>query len=223
MEWLLAGLGFGFLGSMHCVGMCGPLALALPGKRAARWRYLTERMLYNLGRAVTYVLLGAAVGILGRLVALGGYQQAISIFVGGLMILAATVPWVQRRFQTLEQWTSQWMGKVVQSIQALYRRGGAGAMLGIGLLNGILPCGFVYAGLGTALTAGSVGTSMLFMGGFGLGTIPAMFAMSTAGRWLPTRWRRRLTRLVPLGLILVGFLLIWRGLDLGLFLSPDLS
>lgn len=223
MDWIVAGLAFGFVGSVHCIGMCGPLALSLPGKEAARWRYVGERLLYNLGRACTYALLGAVIGVVGRGAALTGAQQWVSIGIGGLMMLGALVPWVSRQVKQLEQWPAQFLSRVLRPIQSLYKRGGAGAMFVVGILNGVLPCGFVYVALATALTAGDIATSMAFMAAFGLGTIPAMFGVSVAGRLMPAPWRARLYRLVPLGLVVVGALLVVRGLALGTMLSPDLQ
>lgn len=222
MDWFVAGIAFGFVGSVHCIGMCGPLAMSLPGAGRARWRFLGERLLYNLGRAVTYTLLGVLFGALGLLVALAGYQRWLSIAIGALMVASVLVPWVQRRLGQLEQAPAHLLRRVMAPIKTMYRRGGAGAMLGVGLLNGLLPCGFVYAALATASTAGSVRASALFMAAFGLGTLPAMFAVSTMGRFLSVAWRTRLQKLIPYGVVLVGLLLILRGLSLGVFLSPDL-
>lgn len=223
MDWIVAGLVFGFLGSVHCIGMCGPLALSLPGAHRRRWRYVVERLLYNVGRAITYTTLGGAIGALGALVSLSGVQQWLSIGIGLVMILGALVPWVSRRVSKLEQVPARFLGKVMTPIQSMYRRGGFGAMLVVGLLNGLLPCGFVYAALATSVTAGSVYTSMLFMAAFGLGTIPAMFTVSLLGRLASATWRTRLQKLVPIGLVVVGVLLILRGLSLGTLLSPDLK
>ena len=222
MDWVLAGITFGFVGSVHCIGMCGPLAMSLPGAGRARWRYLGERLLYNLGRAVTYTVLGGLFGALGWLVALAGYQQWLSLGIGAVMVLGVLVPWVQRRIGQLEQWPGRFMQHVLGPIKTMYQRGGGIAMLGVGLLNGLLPCGFVYAALAVAVTAGSVGTSMLFMAAFGLGTLPAMFAVSVMGRLVDAKWRRRLQTFVPVGVLIVGVLLILRGLSLGVFWSPDL-
>jgi len=222
MDWILTGLTLGFVGSVHCVGMCGPLALMLPGKDAARWRFLGERLLYNLGRTLTYTLLGVAFGALGLFVALTGYQQWLSMGVGVVLLLAAVVPWMQRYLGRLEQLTAGTLKRVVQWIQQLYRRGGSASMLTIGVLNGLLPCGLVYAAIATAVTAGTVTGSAAFMASFGLGTIPAMFAVALAGGLLSVTWRTRLRKLIPVALAVLGILLILRGLSLGVFLSPDL-
>lgn len=223
LEWILAGLAFGFLGSVHCVGMCGPLALSLPGGDRPQWQFWTERGLYNVGRALTYTLLGALVGLAGHVVSLAGAQQALSVGVGTLMILVAAVPWVSRQAQRIEQAPSAFLGRVMKPIGALYRTGGPSALLIVGLLNGLLPCGFVYAALATAVTTGSVAHSTVFMAGFGLGTGPAMLGVSLMGRVASTRLRARLQKLVPVGLAVVGLLLILRGLGLGSMLSPSIG
>jgi sulfite exporter TauE/SafE len=223
MNWILAGLAFGFFGSVHCMGMCGPLALSLPGGDQLPGRFLLDRLIYNLGRAATYTGLGALVGAAGHAVALAGAQQAFSIWIGTIMILAAVVPWVSRQVRRLEQVPSAFLSRVTKPMGRLYHSSGLGAMLVTGLLNGLLPYGFVYAALATALTAGGVAGSMTFMAGFGLGSLPAMLAVSLLGRLAGTAWRTRLQRLVPVGLALVGLLLIVRGLGLGSMLSPLLS
>jgi sulfite exporter TauE/SafE len=220
MTWIAAGLAFGFLGSAHCVGMCGPLALSLPGADRMRGRFLLERLLYNLGRVVTYAGLGGLVGLLGRVVSLAGFQQLLSIGIGILMLLVAAVPWISQHVRRLEQGPSRLLRRVAEPMNRLYRSGGLAAMLAIGLLNGLLPCGFVYAALATAVTAGDPLQSMAFMAAFGLGTGPALLGVSLLGRLLGTTWRARLQRLVPVGLALVGLLLIVRGLALGGMLSP---
>lgn len=220
MSWTLAGLAFGFLGSAHCVGMCGPLALSLPGGDRLPGRFLLDRLLYNLGRVFTYTVLGGLVGLVGRVVSLAGVQQGLSIGVGTLMLLVAVVPWVARRVRRVEQAPSAFLRRLTTPMSTLYQSGGPAAMVVIGLLNGLLPCGFVYAALGTAVTAGDVLPSMAFMAGFGLGTGPAMLGVSLLGQMAAASWRARLRRWMPVGLGLVGVLLILRGLALGGMLSP---
>lgn len=223
MSWVLSGLAFGFFGSIHCIGMCGPLALSLPGGDQMPGWFLVERLFYNGGRVVTYTLLGACVGLVGQGASLAGVQQAVSIGMGVLMLLVAAVPWVSQQVQRLEQAPSAFLQHVMAPMGTLYERGGLGAMLVIGLLNGLLPCGFVYAALGTALTTGDVYDSMIFMAAFGMGTGPAMLGVSLVGRLASTTWRARLQWLVPIGLALVGVLLIVRGLALGGMISPPLG
>ena len=89
----LVGLG----GSFHCVGMCGPLALALPGSAEARMRLVAGRLLYNFGRVITYTLMGGVFGLVGRMVQLAGLQQTLSILIGVGIILMGLVPLLSSR------------------------------------------------------------------------------------------------------------------------------
>ncbi|MEM9665693.1 MAG: sulfite exporter TauE/SafE family protein [Bacteroidota bacterium] len=222
MDWILTGLALGFLGSLHCVGMCGPLALALPSEGSARWRFVGGRVVYNLGRVVTYAGLGVLFGLVGRIVSLGGYQQWLSLVLGVVLLVGAVLPWATQRVRLLGTMTTRALGKLVGTMRHLYQRQGGGGLFVVGLLNGLLPCGLVYAALATATTAGELVGSVTFMAAFGTGTIPAMLVLSLAGAALSVRRRARLQRLIPWGLGLLGLLLILRALSLGVFLSPDL-
>lgn len=221
MDWLLAGAVFGFVGSVHCVGMCGPLALALPGAAAGRARFFAGRLLYNLGRATTYGSLGLLLGALGAVVAFAGWQRWLAFGLGVVLVVLAFVPVVRRTLGRFEGTSARWLRPLLARVGPLYERGGLPALFVVGLINGLLPCGFVYAALATAVASGTVAGGAGFMATFGLGTVPAMFALSVAGRRVSIRWRARLVRWAPVGLAIVGVLLILRSLSLGLFLSPD--
>jgi sulfite exporter TauE/SafE len=221
---LVAGFTVGILGSVHCIGMCGPIALVLPDAKRAGAHYLFGRLIYNAGRVLTYAALGLAVGFLGRRIALAGFQQTLTIVLGAAVLTAALLPAAGARLAArwsplgrAHQWLSTGLG-------TLLRRRSLASLGLIGLLNGLLPCGLVYLALaGAAATADEI-RAMFFMVGFGGGTFPAMLAVSLAGSVVPLRWRRRLTRLLPAVMALVGILLILRGLDLGIpFVSPRLS
>ena len=92
MALLISALVLGLLGSFHCAGMCGPIAIALPlhGNRLPQKIY--GGILYNLGRTLTYGLMGAVFGLLGQGVRMIGFQQKVSIIMGALMIFAAFFP-----------------------------------------------------------------------------------------------------------------------------------
>ena len=205
------------------MGMCGPIALALPKKSSQRIPFVVSRLSYNVGRVVTYTMLGIIVGWLSRMVSISGYQQGLSIGMGILLLL--TLIWSQ--FQTLLQKMESLPGKLIRQgtnhIKRLFSRGGAGSLFLIGILNGLLPCGFVYMALGTALTFGAIESSTLFMAGFGMGTIPAMLGISLAGNLIPVSTRQKLKSWSPYFIAIVGSILILRGLGLGIpFLSPML-
>lgn len=221
---LIAGFTVGLLGSAHCIGMCGPIALVLPAAQRSGARYVLGRVIYTIGRVLTYAVLGLVMGFLGRRIALAGFQQTLAVVLGIAVLLGALVPVVGARLPA--QWSPlrrlyQWLSARLAS---LLRARSLTSLGLIGLLNGLLPCGLVYLALaGAAATADEL-RAVLFMVGFGGGTIPAMLAVSLAGSVVPERWRRRMTRLVPVAMAVVGVLLILRGLDLGIpLVSPELS
>lgn len=223
MEWIAAGIAFGFLGSFHCIGMCGPLALALPGSDRKTSALVISRLLYNFGRVITYSVLGVAVGLLSQMISISGFQRWLSIGVGLLILSGLSVSAFRNKLNQWKAYPSRLMKKATNPIKSLFKKGTLGSLFLIGLLNGLLPCGFVYMGLATALTSGTVLKSVSFMAGFGFGTIPAMLGVSLAGGLISLSLRRRIKQYSPYFIAFVGLLLIIRGLDLGIpFLSPHL-
>lgn len=104
------------------------------------------------------------------------------------------------------------------------RKPNVSARMVLGSINGLLPCGLVYAAGAGSAAAGSLGESVAYMTVFGLGTQPMMLGLSMAGRALPLRWRTGIQGSVPWTLGLVGVLLIVRGLGLGIpYLSPAVA
>ncbi len=209
-------LVLGLAGSLHCVGMCGPLALALPSFSKSRGRYMLGRALYNAGRIVTYSILGAIFGLFGETLALAGWQRGVSIAAGAFMLLAAF--FAHRLTPTYS------FAPLRNALRRLLGRRTNGALLAIGLLNGLLPCGLVYVALAGAAATNSSMRGAAFMAIFGLGTFPAMFAVSLAGRIFGPSARNKIQKLIPIALIVLGAILILRGLNLGIpYLSPHLS
>ena len=221
MWW--AGFVFGLLGSLHCVGMCGAIALALPGAGGSGWRFAGGRMLYQLGRLSTYAGLGAGVGLLGRGLQLAGIQQSLSIVSGGLILLLVVVPEYYTGQLAAALHLNQPLAWVKTSLGRLFGQPGPAALYAAGLLNGLLPCGLVYLALAGALSAPGAGGGAVYMLCFGLGTLPLMLALSLSGRLMSGGRRARLRRVVPYTASLVAGLFIIRGLGLGIpYLSPEL-
>lgn len=222
---LWAGFLFGLLGSFHCVGMCGAIALALPGQNnPVGWRYVRGRVLYNLGRVTTYSLLGALAGVVGQSLRLAGWQQGLSIASGLLILLLVAVPerYTGRAAQALG--LSRVLAAVKNRLVYYFQQPTARALYTTGLLNGLLPCGMVYLALAGAISAPGVPGAMLYMALFGLGTVPLMLALSLTGRLVPLQWRARLRAAVPVGATLMAALFILRGLGLCIpYVSPALS
>jgi sulfite exporter TauE/SafE len=216
---LLTAFALGLFGSLHCVGMCGPLALALPRNN----RLIAGRVLYNLGRVMTYTLLGVAFGLLGSAARLAGAQQALSIITGAAILLWLLTPRRIRQRAARFVGASSGAAQLRSWFAPLFRQRGLTARFLIGSLNGLLPCGFVYIGLAGAVAQASVMESAAFMTLFGAGTFPAMLAVSLAPNLLSPDFRFSIRRLLPVGMALVAVLLIMRGLSLGIpYLSPVL-
>jgi sulfite exporter TauE/SafE len=211
----------GFIGSAHCAGMCGPLALALPGTGNTRSTFIAGRAAYNLGRIATYGLLGAFFGLLGHGFAVAGLQRWVSLVAGAAILIAVAT---SRNDFALGASATRVVGWLKAGLGKLFRQRTFGALFAIGVLNGFLPCGLVYAACAGAVTTGNIAAGMLYMITFGLGTVPMMLALSFAGQKIQLPLRFRLQKLIPFSLVLVGVLLLLRGMGLGIpYLSPAIS
>lgn len=222
-QWIIAGFLLGAVSSFHCVGMCGPIAISLPVYYLPPARKLAGLLLYHSGRILVYSLLGLFFGYLGRQIFLGGLQQGFSIFLGTVLLLFFLVTMLRTkkfRFQQIDKFTiplQQFIGKNLQKKTL-------SSMLVLGAANGLLPCGMVYFAITGALASGSISDGVLFMAAFGLGTFPAMFALSYFGSRIGQSARNSMKKAVPYVVLLMGVLLILRGLNLNIpYVSPYLA
>jgi hypothetical protein len=224
MSFLLAAISLGFLGSFHCIGMCGPIAMALPVHHANPLRKTLLILFYNIGRMLTYATLGAAVGAVGQGIAIAGYQQALSISIGVLLLLSLLVPKFISSHGWIGKFISPLFSKLRQSLSQLLKQDGKSSLFTIGLLNGLLPCGLVYMGLAGAAATGAIWKGALFMFVFGSGTLPVMLSLPLAGSFITVDTRNRIRKTVPVIIGITAVLLIFRGLNLGIpFVSPSLD
>ena len=222
MELLIAAFSLGILGSFHCVGMCGPIALALPVHQLSKQGRIAGIILYNIGRAFTYAILGAIFGALGMGVILAGYQQALSIGLGVLLLLTVVLPAVKKDgfFSVVFPGLAFWLKA---RFSYLFSKRSYTALFLTGVFNGLLPCGLVYMALAGATASGDILLGALFMAVFGLGTLPAMFSVTLFSSLSPS-FRSSMRKLAPVVAGVMACLLILRGLGLGIpYLSPELS
>jgi sulfite exporter TauE/SafE len=228
---LTAAFLLGFAGSFHCLLMCAPLTLAGAMAGEVRVSYLVEKLLYNGGRIFTYTMLGAALGaskeLFGAMVFdVHGAQEWLSITLGCGILAATLLPkHLQAKVFGIPV-IMRLLGKLRKQISSLMRSSRLGCQCAFGLLNGLLPCGFVYMGLAMAALSGSTTNAAATMCAFGLGTIPAMFGAALLMRFgrMHQRFASGLHRLAPLAAALVAVLFIVRGLALGIpYLSPKLA
>lgn len=211
----------GLLSSFHCIGMCGPIALALPTQRNNLLKMVIGRIFYNVGRALTYALIGLLAGLAGQQLSIAGLQQGLSIFSGvvilGIVLMPAKISQKIVLFRPAYAFT-QWLKR---QFGALFKRKSLTSILFIGVLNGFLPCGMVYLALAGALATGAANLGMLYMFLFGLGTLPVMLAFALAGNFISINLRNRINKAVPVFMVALAMLFILRGMNLGIpYVSP---
>lgn len=210
----------GLAGSVHCAGMCGPLALAIPDGGHSTARFAAGRLAYNLGRIFTYSLLGLLFGFAGQSLAMAGFQRWLSLGLGSVLLLSLLGA---RRWGWSTPATAL-VGRLKAAFGFLLRRRSLSSVGALGVLNGLLPCGLVYvAGAGAAATGHGL-TGATYMAAFGAGTLPMMAAIGFSRKLIPISLRWKLQKAIPVSVFLVGTLLILRGLALGIpYVSPDLA
>lgn len=225
MSLLWTALVMGLMGGLHCIGMCGPIALALPKTSGNdSIRFATGRIFYNMGRVVTYSLMGIAVGFFGLTLNLAGWQQGLSILSGILILLLQFFPGNLSGKLSHSLQLPHLVSRIKQLFSKLIHKKGGQALFMIGLLNGILPCGLVYMALAGAIGTGSVTGAASYMALFGLGTIPLMLLLSLSGRVFSFRFKSKIEKLVPYIVAIIALLFILRGLSLGIpYISPNLT
>lgn len=218
---LFSALFFGLISSLHCIGMCGPIAMMLPVDHKNPTKKALQILTYHLGRLTAYSFLGLAFGLLGKGLFIAGFQQNISIAVGVLMIIIAIVP--EKVFARYN--FSKPIYKVISSIKSSlgnqFKRKTFDALFSIGFLNGLLPCGLVYAALFGAIAMQNEVLGVAYMLLYGIGTIPLMSVVVYASGFMSVPLRSKLQRIIPIITIGIGILFILRGLSLGIpFISP---
>jgi len=214
---LSGALLLGFLGSTHCAGMCGPL-VGLYTKQLqnqAAWRIQRQHLLYNLGRLLVYtnmgILLGGAGFLLGLLPWAGGVLGILSgLFIAGMGLCllgaggAATSINQVMAYLTQSLATSwNWHGRLARSSHILV----------LGSLHGLLPCPLLYVMFTSAVAMQDPLRGGMLLFGFGLGTIPMMWAMGALSERLRLPRRVRLQRLYGIGVTAWGGVLVFHGVQ----------
>ena len=211
----------GLLGSLHCVGMCGPIAFMLPVDRSNSVKKISQISAYHIGRLLAYGLIGLVFGILGKSFYLFGVQQQLSIAIGIIMIIIILIPYKSISKYNLSKPIHKIIAKVKSSLGKALKKKTADTFITIGFLNGFLPCGLVYMAVFGAIATGDLIEGSIYMILFGLGTIPLMTSAIYLGKFLNQSIKRRIQKAIPVFVVLIGVLFILRGLGLGIpYISP---
>lgn len=209
----------GLLGSLHCAAMCGPLMLALPVPSGGPGRFITGRIIYQLGRVATYCLLGVVAGTVGKSIFLAGFQRWLSISLGMAILLGFLIS----KKVALSAPVVRLVARLKSAMSAQLRQRNLRSLALLGMLNGLLPCGLVYVALAGAVSQGTLPRGIAYMALFGLGTVPTMLGIGLSGKMFPLSFRLKLRSAIPIGVCLLAGLLILRGMALGIpYVSPAL-
>ena len=218
---LITAFVLGLVGSLHCVGMCGPIAFMLPVDRTNNYKKVTQIAVYHIGRIFAYSLIGLIFGLIGKSLYIFGFQQQLSIGVGVLMILAVVVPQSVFNKYHFSKPIYRLISKVKSALGSALKKKTADTFLTIGFLNGFLPCGLVYMALFAAIASGNALNGSLYMATFGLGTVPLMTTAIYFSHFLKGAARQKIQKIIPVFVVLIGVIFIFRGLGLGIpYLSP---
>lgn len=224
LQLLMVAFMTGIVGSFHCVGMCGPLALALPLSNNSFAAKFYGAFIYNAGRIVTYSAFGLLLGFIGQTAALFGFQQWLSITTGMLILLFIIMPKKYKMQSSVSGYTNAFFTRIRLELGRLFSQKNNSSLFVIGLLNGLLPCGLVYMAAAGAIAAGDVWKSAFFMAAFGLGTLPVMWSVAFFGNYIGVSFRQKIRKAYPYMMTLMACLLILRGLGLGIpYVSPGMD
>ncbi len=223
MHWLsVFEIGFlmGLLGSVHCIGMCGPLVMALPISHLSNVKKVASVFLYHVGKIASYGMLGVLLGLIGSQFSIALVQSNLSIVIGTFMIVYVIYVFVVKpksrfiQLYFLYNPISKQLGKLFKSRFSF-------AFLFIGFLNGLLPCGMVYLALSSAMATQNIVQGGLFMIFFGLGTWPALVLVVFGGQFMSLVFRKKVQSLLPVFIFGMGLMLVLRGMNLGIpYISP---
>lgn len=221
MSVFYVGFILGITGSLHCIGMCGPIALSIPIQHESKYLKFWKAFLYNSGRIITYSFFGLLFGLVGKSFALFGLQQFLSITIGVIILI-----WLFQ-FKKINSLLSKinFINNLLfylrKNISLLFANSSNTSLLTIGILNGFLPCGLVYLAIVGATSFSSLNNSILFMFAFGIGTLPIMFLITILGVQIKLSFKQHLRKVYPLIMGIIACVLILRGMGLGIpYLSP---
>ncbi|XCI74545.1 MAG: sulfite exporter TauE/SafE family protein [Flavobacteriales bacterium] len=223
METLIVSTAFllGIAGSLHCFGMCGPIAFAITIDRHHRLKMILQNLTYQSGRVVSYMALGIFFGLIGYGCSLAGFQKTLSLLLG-ISIMASV--FLSRKFLSKLKPFKIYTLRLVRLRSTLGKfiiKKTFPALFITGILNGLLPCGLVYTAVTAAMSTGEASSGGLFMLYFGLGTVPLMFVTVMMGNFISLHLRNKIFKMISVMVFFVGILLVLRSLGLGIpYVSP---
>lgn len=209
-----------FLGSFgHCIGMCGGIVVAYSSTKIdnkfTKFRQSVSHFLYSIGRVTTYTILGAIFGFLGSVVTFNNTTSGVMLLITGFLMIIVGISLSGRlKFLTTIEHSVSKSKLYQQSFRTLIGSSSFLSFYLLGMLNGLLPCGFVYVFAITAASTGSAFWGAIVMLLFGLSTIPAMFSLGFfVGIFKQTSLRNLFITIASILIILFGVYIMYNGYE----------
>lgn len=221
LVFLLSALTLGLGSSLHCMGMCGPLVMAMPFQDSNGEVAISRLVLYHLGKTLSYASLGFILGSFGMGFKLIGYQQSFSIFFGAFILLITIAPYI---FKEVIRYQNGLLLRISNVTSTFMSRLSPNSIFYLGVANGLIPCGIVYIALAASVLLYSSWKASLFMMVFGIGTIPSLTVIIYSKKLISGNWGNKFKKLTLILSVTLSFLFMLRGMNLGIpYLSPKLD
>lgn len=204
---LVAALILGFAGSLHCAGMCSPLAMAVTNLQGPA---LTNRVLYNFGRIVMYGILGAIISSIGFVLPLERFQNILSIALGLFMIMMALLGMTGVKVPFITSRMAKASGLLKKVFTKFLQTKNSGSMVLLGALNGLLPCGLTFLALSFCIALDTPSAGFAYMFTFGIGTLPVMLGLVSILPFITGKLKWNIKTVTTSLMALSGVLLIAR-------------
>ncbi len=216
---ILTIVSIAFIGSFgHCIGMCGGIVMAYSAKmidpNTSKISQSLAHLLYSFGRVTTYTLLGALFGSLGGVITYSSTANGILLMLTGILMFLAGLSLLGKlKFLTLIEHSFSSSKIYKQTFHKILNSKSNSSFFTLGMLNGLLPCGFVYFFAITAASTAQALYGALVMFIFGLSTIPAMFSLGfIASLARATKFRAMMMNIASLSVLIYGIFTIYNGL-----------
>ncbi len=217
---ILTIISIAFLGSFgHCIGMCGGIVVAYSSTKIdsgwSKTKQSISHILYSFGRITTYMILGVVFGFIGGVVTFDNMTSGILLITTGLlMILVGLSLSGKIKFLTSLEHSMSKSPLYQYTFKALIGSNSFSSFYLLGMLNGLLPCGFVYVFAITAASTGSPLWGAIVMLIFGLSTLPAMFSLGFfVGVFKQITLRNLFIKIASILVILFGIYIMYRGYE----------
>jgi len=194
----------GLFGSLHCVGMCGPVMLAFSGANQKAGGFI----LYHSGRIMSYLIIGLILGSVASFISILKFQQVATLMLGVVILVLYGFPIIRSRIERFYYQSRfyHFIKSIISKNLSLKRR-----WFLSGVANGFFPCGLTYVAAAGAIAMSSLSKGMFFMLLFGLGTIPALFILQYFGNFFFKRFKSMIPRSLQFIALLSGLLMVYRG------------